>query len=157
MKLDILKKEYKKYQKKYKLPDFSDLNQEFEIEKIQEKETEFLLREIRRAISDKIAAFLRFFELFLNPQAAPVFILAVIKTLNNQDKVVIEKIYHTLVNFELTSITLDINYNEKKEAEFIKYIFKKWRNLKDELNKFSKIIERIKIKEKKENRKNYFG
>jgi len=155
--LSELKKEYEKYRKKYNLPSFSDLNQEFEIEKLQEKETEFLLREIRRAISDKIAAFLRFFELFLNPQAAPVFILAVIKTLNNKDKIIIEKIYHDLVNFELTSITLDIDYNEKKEAEFIKQIFKKWHTLKGELKEFSKIIDRMKTKDKQKSRKSYFG
>ncbi len=155
--LAILKKEYERFHKKYKLPEFSELNQEFEIEKLQEKETEFLLREIRRAISDKIAAFLRFFELFLNPQAAPVFILAVIKTLNNKDKIIIEKIYHTLVNFELTSIILDIDYNEKKEAEFIKHIFKKWQGLKIELKEFSVIIEKRQKREKEKRRKSYFG
>ena len=155
--LSELKKEYEKYKKKYKLPEFFDLNQEFEIEKIQERETDFLLREIRRAISDKIAAFLRFFELFLNPQAAPVFILAVIKTLNNKDKAIIEKIYNTLVNFELTSITLDMDYNEKEEADFINHMFKKWQDLKKELKEFSKIIDRIKIKEKERKRRSYFG
>ncbi|UZE93895.1 MAG: hypothetical protein IB618_03990 [Candidatus Pacearchaeota archaeon] len=155
--LAALKKEYEKYRKKYKLPRFSELNQEFEIEKIQEKETEFLLREIRRAISDKIAAFLRFFELFLNPTTAPVFILALLKTLNVRDKELVEKIYHNLVAFELTAITLDIVYNEKKEAEFIRYIFKKWQGFKKELIEFSRVIERTKTKAREKKRKSYFG
>ena len=155
--LDILKKEYEKFYKKYKLPNFSELNQEFEIEKLQEKETEFLLREIRRAISDKIAAFLRFFELFLNPQAAPVFVLNMLKSLNNRDKELIEQIYHELVNYELTAINLDIVYDEKKEAGFIKDIYKKWQVLKQELQEFSKVIERMKIKEQDMKKKSYFG
>ena len=152
-----LKKEYEKFRKKYKLPKFSELNQEFEIEKIQEKETEFLLREIRRAIGEKIVALLRFFELFLNPQTAPLFILAMLKNVNLNDKELIEKIYYKLVNFELTSITLDIIYNEKKEVEFIKEVTKKWQELKPELYNFSKIIERIKFREKERKRKSYFG
>lgn len=155
--LAILKKDYERFYKKYKLPKFSELNQEFEIEKLQEKETDFLLREIRRAISDKIAAFLRFFEMFLNPQAAPIFILAMLKSLSSQDKEIIEKIYRELVSFELTSLTLDIIYNEKKEADFIKDIYKRWQKLKIELQEFSKIMEKIKSKEKEKKRKTYFG
>ena len=155
--LAILKKDYEKFYKKYKLPKFSELNQEFEIEKLQEKETDFLLREIRRVISDKVAAFLRFFELFLNPQAAPIFILAMLKSLTPRDKEIIEKIYHELVSFELTSLTLDIIYNEKKEADFIKDIYKRWQKLKIELQEFSKIMEKIKSKEKEKKRKTYFG
>lgn len=157
MKLEELNRRYGKYRKKYKLPSFSKLNQDFEIEKIQEKETEFLLREIRRAMSDKIVAFLRFFELFLNPTNAPVFVLAMLKTLSARDKELIEKIYHNLVSFELTSITLDIIYEEKKEAEFIKHVFKRWQSFKSELQEFSRIIERIKTKEKEKGRKSYFG
>jgi len=156
-KLEKLKKEYKKFCKKYKLPKFSELNQEFEIEKIQEKETDFLLREIRRAISDKIAAFLRFFELFLNPQNAPVFILVLLKKLNAKDKKISEKIYHQLVKFELSSLNLDIVYNEKKESEFIKQINEGWKKLKPYLKEFSKTIERKEVKEKVKKRKSYFG
>jgi len=154
--LEALKKRYKKLQKKYKLPSFNELNQEFEIEKIQEKETDFLLREIRKIISDKIAAFLRLFELFINPTSAPIFILNVIKTLTLKDKELIERIYHKLVYLELTSMVRDINYNEKKEVEFIKKTAKKWKEIKVDLNQFSLILERIKTK-RNETRKSYFG
>ncbi len=155
--LTKLKKEYEKFRRKYKLPEFSLLNQEFEVEKIQEKETDFLLREIRRAINDKIAAFLRFFELFLNPQNAPVFILSILRTLTHRDKEIIEKIYHELVNSELSSISLDIVYDERKEADFIKRISKRWQDLKPDLKDFIHIIEKIKTKEKAKKKRSYFG
>ncbi|MCL6500820.1 MAG: hypothetical protein K6T16_02175 [Candidatus Pacearchaeota archaeon] len=155
--LSELKRRYDALRKKHGLPEFSKINEEFEIEKVQERETEFLLREIRRAMSEKIAAFLRFFELFLNPQAAPVFILGMLKSLTVKDKELIEHIYNQLVNFELTSITLDIIYDEKKEVDFIKNTFKKWQCIKEELQEFSRIIERAKLEEKERKRKSYFG
>lgn len=58
--LAYLKKQYEPLRKKYKLPSFDELNKEFEIEKIQEKETDFILREIRKGMGEKVGAFLRF-------------------------------------------------------------------------------------------------
>ena len=46
--LEELKKKYEKLQKQYSLPSFEKLNEEFDIEKIAENETDFLLREVRK-------------------------------------------------------------------------------------------------------------
>ena len=154
--LEKLKKEYEKLRKKYKLPSFQQLNEEFEIEKFQEKQTDFLLRNIRRTMTDKVAAFLHFFEMFLNPSAAPIFVLAVLKKLTAKDKGVIEGIYNQLVSLELRSLALDMAYDEKKECEFIKKSVKIWQELKPSLQEFSDLLIRIQPKQK-EGRKNYFG
>ena len=84
--LEKLKKDYEKLQKKYKLPSFQQLNEEFEIERIAEHETDILLREIRKAITEKAVAFLRFLEFLINFSAAPFFLLSVIKHLVASDK-----------------------------------------------------------------------
>lgn len=153
--LELLKKRYGKIHKKYGLPNFNKMNEDFEIERIHDKETDFLLKEIRRAIVEKITAFLHFFEMFLNPTTAPIFILALLKTLTVHDKKLIEKIYHELVNLELASISLDMICNEKKEVLFVKHTVKKWQKLKPELHKFSEILSRIQIKKKE--RRSYLG
>ena len=59
-----LKKEYALISKKYKLPDFEALNNEFEfnIEK-----SNFLLRNIRRRMFDKMSWFLRIVENIIFP------------------------------------------------------------------------------------------
>jgi len=155
--IDALKKQYSVLRKKYKLPEFSKLNEEFEIEKTQERETEFLLREIRRTISDKISSFIRFFELFLNPQPFPIFILSMIKNLTAKEKTMIEKIYKELVTVELTSLSLDIYYKEAREVEFIKDIFKKWQELKPELKEISDILTKIQSREVEKKNRSYFG
>ncbi|MEM4152504.1 MAG: hypothetical protein QXK80_00035 [Candidatus Pacearchaeota archaeon] len=155
--LERIKKQYEPLKKKYKLPEFSKLNEEFEIEKIQERETDFLLREIRRVMSEKIAAFLRFLEFFLNPQLAPLFILTSLKNLTPKEKDSIEKIYKELTNLELVSINLDINYNEEKEASFIKETLKKWQDLKPQLSEISEAILQIQKKSNDKKSKSYFG
>lgn len=155
--LSEVKKQYEPLKKKYKLPEFLKLNEEFEIEKIQEKETDFLLREIRRAMSDKIAAFLKFLELFLNPQFAPLFILASLKNFTPKEKDSIEKIYKELANIEFFSIDLDINYNEDKEARFIRETFKKWQELKPQLQEISEVILQLQKKSSEKKDKSYFG
>lgn len=151
-----LKKEYLVFEKKYKLPKFHDLNVEFEVEKLQGHETEFLLREIRRNMTDKIAAFLKFFELFLNPQAAPLFILSALKSTSSVEKDKIEKIYKKIVALEIKSISLDISYEEKREADFIKNTYESWQSLKSELKIIDDILSRVK-EENKSNNKSYCG
>jgi hypothetical protein len=153
--LEHLKKQYESLRKKYSLTEFPKLNQEFEIEKIQERETELLLREIRHCMSERIASFLHFVELFLNPTMAPIFVLSAMKEVGERDKELIEKLYRELAAIELSSVALDVNYDEKKEAAFIKDVFKKWQDIKPELEEFSELL--IKLSPKAEKRKNYVG
>ncbi len=155
--LEKIKKQFEPLKKKYKLPEFSKLNEEFEIEKIQEKETDFLLREIRRAISDKISAFLRFFELFVNPQAAPVFVLVSLKNLSSKEKEIIERAYKELVSLELAAVSLDISYNEAQEAQAILRVMKKWQELKPELEEVTTAILKVQEKSGEKKGKSYFG
>src|SRR3989339_1040501 len=147
-----LKKEYLVFEKKYKFPKFHDLNAEFEIEKLQGHETEFLLREIRRTITDKIAAFLKFFELFLNPQAAPLFILSALKSISPAEKDKIEKIYKRIIALEIKAISLDISYDEKREADFIKTTYESWQSLKGELKIIDDILSRVREENKPNNK-----
>ena len=155
--LEKLKKDYERLRARYKLMDFSKLNQEFEVEKIQERETDFILREMRRVISDKIAAFLRFLELFINPQSAPVFVLASLKELSSKDKETIEKMYRELVNIELTAVSLDIEYSEAKEAQFIKDTVKKWQDIKPDMKNISDTLLKMQSKSSEKKGKSYFG
>ncbi len=154
--LDDVKKKYGPLCKKYKLPGFDELNKEFEIEKIQEHETDYILREIRKAISEKMSAFLRFFETVLNPVMAPVFIIAALKNLENGEKQKIKEIYEAMVSVEIGTIELDVEYSEKKEAEFIIKASKKWKSIKPDILEIMKIIEKShSISEKKGN--SYLG
>lgn len=155
-KLKKLKEEYSKLQKKYSLPDFDKLNEDFKIEKIAQTETDFLVREIRESIGETLENFLRFLEVVLNPVNAPMFLFPIIKSLSAEEKNKLSELYKKLSKLEIEAIKL-MNYSEKKEAEFIKNSYKFWQEIKRD---FAKIIESVENKldikvEKTE--KGYFG
>ena len=155
--LESFKKSYKVVQDKYKLPDFSYLNENFEIEKLAEHETEFLLREIREIILEKAVAYLRFIEMLLNPSNAPMFFFSLVKNFSLDDKKAAQEIYEKLVDFEIEGMGLSNEYSEKNEAEFIRSINKKWDEVKSDMSSLTKSI-KANWKVKKEGReRNYFG
>ncbi len=155
-KLKQLKEEYSKIQKKYNLPNFDKLNENFKIEKIAETETDFLIREVRESIGETLENFLRFVEAILNPVNVPMFLFPIIKSLSVEEKNKLSEIYKKLSKLEIDAIKL-IDYSEEKEAEFINEAFKLWQEIKKEIVKIIESFERkldIKI-EKTE--KGYFG
>ena len=155
-KLNRLKKQYDVLKRKYKLPEFSKLNEDFEIEKLQEHETDFLLREIRRTIVEKISVVIKFLEIIINPnEASPAFVFAMIKEMKPEMKKKLEKMYKELSSIEISSITLDLDYGEKNEAKFIKEQTKKWGSIKKELRSLIKSVDSMWKIEK--SHKTYFG
>lgn len=156
MSLEDIRGEYDQFKKKYDLPEFTKLNEVFDIEELVECETEFILRKIRKIISEKIAGYLRFFETILNPSNAPIFFFKVIKKLDNSDRENLTRIYERLGNIEIELVRLDLDYNEKKEADFIKDIFKTFSEIKgDVLGIIDKMLDNS--ESKKEDKSSYFG
>ncbi len=155
-KLKKLKEEYSKLQKKYDLPSFDRLNEDFKIEKVAQEETELLVREIRENVGETLENFLRFLEAILNPVNVPMFLFPIIKSLNTEEKNKLSEIYKKLSKLEIEAMKL-IDYSEKKEAEFINQSFKLWQEIKKD---FVKIIEssekKLDIKIEK-TEKGYFG
>ena len=158
--LEELKQAYNQFKDKYDLPEFFDINKVFDIEDI-DIETEFLLRKVRRIVSDKIAGYLRFVEIILNPSNAPMFFFKLIKKLGEEDKKQLTEIYEQLSKFELEIIRLDLDYNEDKEAEFIKKVYDVFSN--EISKKLLDIVEKMgngkdsKEKKEKESKSSYFG
>jgi hypothetical protein len=126
--LDELKKEYEKHKKKYNLPEFTDLNKLFDIEDVS-IDTEFLLRKIRRSVSEKVAGYLRFIEIILNPSNAPIFFFKLVKKLDNDDKEAFTKYAAPLIweydyIFYVSPVGVDIEDNGVRttDADYRKLI-----------------------------------
>jgi len=155
--LTSLKKSYGKIQTQYKLPKFSVMNEDFEIEKLQDKETEYLIRAVRRVMVEKVANVVRFLELILNPSETPtpMFIFAMLKNLTTETRKSVEGLYKEMSSIELNSLTLDVSYNEKDEAGFVNSMFKSWLKIKPELQE---ITRKLGISWKKERKdRGYLG
>jgi hypothetical protein len=128
--LKELKKDYRKIQQRYNLPDFIDLNKDFQIEKIAETETDFLIREVRKYLADKFSNYLRFIEAIINPVNAPMFVFSLIKSTTDEEKKELRDIYKKLAKIQIDVIELDIEFDEDKESEFIKKSYKIWGEIK---------------------------
>ncbi len=155
MNLKELKISYNELAKKYKLPNFKDLNENFEIDKI-DKETDYLLRSVRKVIMEKIVNSLSFLETISNPVNAPRMYMQYAKVMSAEDKKDIDFIYSSLGEISLHSLDLEIDYSEKKEAEVIKRIFSAWSSIKP---KFRSILTSMKKPNESiiRKEKSYFG
>lgn len=155
MELNELKDIYSVYEKKYKLPDFYKLNEQFEIEKI-DRESYILMRVIRKIMMDKIVNSLSFLDMILNPMNAPRIYLSFIKSMNDKDKEIINRLYEVFGGLSLECLSLELDYSEKKEAEIIKKIYEQWEKSRPEFSDFLKrVYKPLKNDVKKE--KSYFG
>lgn len=155
--LEDFKVQYEKVKEKHVLPSFKDLNEDFQIEKISEEETELILREIRKFMADKFSSYIRFLEALLHPTNSPMFVFSIIKTMTKEDKEILSGVYKKLAKIEFSLVELDIQYNEEKEAEFIKENFELWQELKKDLLGFVDNIKKKWDEKAVGNNKGYFA
>ncbi len=140
--LTILKDKYRNFQKQYNLLPFEKLNEDFQIEKVSEIETDFVLKEIRENITNKFLNYLRFIESILNPTNSPMFVFAITKTLGTKEREKLTELYKKIAKLEVDLIELDLEYSEKKEAEAIKKYSEMWQEMKKELMGIISIIKK---------------
>lgn len=154
MELKELKKQYLECAKKHKLPSFAELNENFEVEKM-DKDTDCLLRAVRKVMMEKLVNSLGFIEMMLNPVNAPRIYISYIRTMSAEDRQIIEGIYGKLGELSLQSLNLEIEYDEKKEAELIKRANEVWNAIKPDFKKILGNVKKPGVIIKKE--KSYFG
>jgi len=152
-----LKKDYTQLEIKYCLPNFEQMNNDFQIEKLADVETDFLLREIKRLSSDKFFNYFRFIESLLNPTNAAMFTFSVIKTLGKEEKDKLSELYKKFFKIELEFIEIDINPSEEKEADFIKSFYKEWQIIKKEMLSIMQVVKENWDNKSESNNKGYFG
>ncbi len=155
MELSKLKKEYGKLKEKYKLPDFKEINMDFEIDKL-DKEMDNVLKAIRKIMMEKIVNSMSFLEMLLNPVNAPRMYQPFIRTMIVDDKKAIDDIYSSLADLSLISLDLEIESSEKGEAELINLTFSKWGELKPKFGQILKSIKQPRDANVKKER-SYFG
>jgi hypothetical protein len=152
-----LKGEYGKIKEKYNLPEFVKLSEDFDINKVDDKESTYLVRSIRRSMNEKISAYLHLLELFINPNSPPLFILSALRGLEGPEKESIKEMYKELSRIQVEVMKMDTIYDEKKEALFIINTFNQWQKIKPKMIKIiDKIGEGIE-KEEVSKERGYFG
>lgn len=148
-----VEQEYKKL--KYNLPNFKELDNEFEVSFITEKS--FLLKSIRRKVTEKIILCCRIIESLIYPTQNNIITITEAKNFSEDQKKRMENIYKKLMIFERESLILDINPSDKEDVDYINNIFKYWNKLKKDMIKIVEIMKHSWIKEERLDKNNYFG
>lgn len=155
--LSEFKENYKELAEKYALPSFEELNIEFGIEKIYEIESDFTLKYVSRVIYEKITFYLKLVEGLINPSEGSLFAFKVLECLSAEEKEKLSDLYKEFFEVEINMLERDLEYSEKKEAEFIKKMSEKWKTIKKPILDIIKNIRFDKCKEVTKNKKFYFG
>ncbi len=155
--LEQFKKDYAVIQKQYDLPGFEELNREFSIEKMYEIETDNLLREVRRFVTDRVYNYSRFVEMLLNPSNAPMYVFSLIKTFSEDDKKILSEIHSKFVKHEIKYLIVELEFDNKKEKEILKSAYELWLEMKDKILPILNKAEENVDKKSESNSKGYFG
>ena len=134
-----VKKEYEKFIEKYNLPSFNEINEDFEVDKI-DRESDCFLRAVRKAIMEKIVNAIGFLEMLLNPMNAPRMYVPFVNTMAVADNKEIDELYNSLSELSLLSLKLEMGYSEKGEAEVIRKVFDVWQK---EKVRFGNLVDKI--------------
>jgi len=145
----MVKEAYDKIKKKYSvLPDYDELNIEFEIGSIENKE--FLLREIRRKIEEKFALFMERIAKTLQPEHISISEFYEFGCFTVDEKTKLFSLFRELRLQYRKFMNLDLILDYKKEAEAINSALKFWKSFRKKLLPFFESLEQCWAKEYKE-------
>jgi len=157
-KLKEFKEKYEILRKKFDLPEFDQLNRDFSIEKAAENETDYIVREIRRIVTDRIFNYLRFIETLINPSNAPMSIFSLVKTLGKEEKDKLNDIYQKLMKHEIQYLKLELDFSEENEAKILNESNELWQEVKRDFLSVLEVSEKYEESKKSgSNGRGYFG
>ena len=134
MPIKELEKQYSELKKKFKLPEFKEVDNEFELSDLDE--TNFLLRSIVRRIAEKLDFYSTMLEEILQPDTSNLYAMHEIRHFDDNEKKQMYELYIKLMSSNRKSIEVSLIHNEKEEVDFISSMFNEWKILKNELLKF---------------------
>ena len=131
-----MKKSYEFLQKKFKLPKFQNLDDDFEVSFLDYKleDAHLLLRSIRRKMNEKVIFFCRIIEGVLYPQQATMISMVESKQLTEEEKHSIHEFYKKLMYYERESLKLDVLPSEEQSAVYIQEVYTLWNQFRDEMH-----------------------
>jgi hypothetical protein len=129
--MENLKIIYPPLAQKYKLPSYSELNEEFELLYVREIcEIIRPLSFVRRRINDKIGWVCNMLQALMQPNPSSLVNMKEASFLTREEKESSQKLLKELMSLERYSLSLDIETTEQKDADFIKTCLASWKAAK---------------------------
>lgn len=147
----MVKDAYDRLKKHFsELPEFNLLNNEFEISSIEKEE--FLLRQIRRKITERVEMILKLADEFLHPAAETFTNFYECSCFDESEKRELLEIFKNMMTIYRGLIEADVLQDESNDVKLIKTTYTNWPDLR---KKFVPYITKVKdhwthLKQKKE-------
>ena len=123
------KEKYEELKNKYDLPNYDELENDFELGSIEDNQ---ILRAIRKKIGDKIDFLHHFLDNFIQPDTM-YSSLHEIDAFNDSDREKLIALYKKIMMLHRELIKLNLNFGEEADAKFIKGFYEQWDELKKEI------------------------
>ena len=148
--------EYAPFQKKYDLPSYTDLDNNFEFR--WKEYTNFPLRFMRRRIGEKLHLLNWVLDRILYPNTQSVVNLHESHNFDEEEKKHILELFKEVMYLQRESLVLDLDTSHEKEAAYIKKLFAIYPRLRDETKKVAESLQEYWKKEvTDEESEVYFG
>ena len=126
--------QYNELKKRHKLPEFREIDNEFEISDLED--TNFLLRAVIRRIAERLDFYATVLQETLQPDTSNLYAMHETRFFDEDEKRQMYNLYTTLMNCNRQSIEVSLGHNEKEDADFINNIYNDWKEFKQELLKY---------------------
>lgn len=155
--MDTIEKEYNELIRKYKLPSFAKLDEEFEIRALEENRSGRPVKAIVRVIAGKLRNFLEALDPVVNPAPGSVYSIVAVNGLDNKTKEQIFEFYKKIASLYQQCFLSELETDEES-TKFIKSFWKQWPELKEGQKKYlKKIISTWNDNRAKESKSGYHG
>ena len=125
---DFLKK-YNELRDKFSLPEYTDLDFNFEIGFPDDKN---VLRAVRKKMSEKLEQYTKFIEELIQPDSSFSSMYDV-KDFSDDFKKKVFSLFRRMMVFYKESIKLNMAISDEKDAEFVKDLYEFWLEVKNDV------------------------
>jgi hypothetical protein len=116
--------QYKELQKKHQLPDFAVLDKEFEISTIEKPD--FLLRNVRRKISERFDHATQLLDPLIQPDAGTFVHLTEYRALSESDRRNVLKLFQDIQSLALACIDAEMSVDDAQDVLIINRAAQQW-------------------------------
>ena len=146
---------YLKLKEKYNLPEYIEIDRDFEIYSISKEED--LIREILKKISSTIDYYTSLLEDIIQPDSR-FYTLKEANILNKEQRKKVTMIYNKLLYMNRAIIELNLTYLEDEASKLISKIYHDWQQIKKDLKEIIKTLKESWLKNTEiKSDEGYFG
>ncbi len=137
----MAQKEYDELRKKYpELPSYEAVNSEFEIYSIEKPD--FLTRQIRRKIVERMDLFLEILEQVIQPNTERFVSFYECSCFNDKEKNEVLVLFKKLMVYYRSLVVADVIQDEKNDVRVIREVFNEWPGLRKQILPY---LEKVKM------------